>query len=64
MPVLALAKATAKRLPEHSRDRGNLDMIVKAGERARDLVHQILAFSRKETPIRRSIDVGSWSATP
>ena len=57
VPVLALAKTTAKRLPEHGRERGNLDMILKAGERARDLVQQILAFSRKEAPVRRSIDV-------
>jgi two-component system cell cycle sensor histidine kinase/response regulator CckA len=37
----------AKRLPEHSADRENLDVVLTAGRRARDLVKQILMFSRQ-----------------
>jgi PAS domain S-box-containing protein len=36
----------------------SLDEIVKAGRRARDLVHQILAFSRRETPTKTLIKLG------
>src|SRR5229473_3222586 len=46
VPILALAKVTARRLPEDGRDRANLDIISHAAERGRDLVKQILAFSR------------------
>jgi PAS domain S-box-containing protein len=56
VPVLGLAKLTMGRLAEGSRERANLAMILTAGERARDLVRQILAFSRKDTPTRRAID--------
>ena len=57
VPVLALAQTTLKRLPVESRERNNLDIIVRAAERARDLVKQILAFSRKEAPKRERIDI-------
>jgi PAS domain S-box-containing protein len=57
VPVLALAKTTLKRLPGESREHNNLDIIVRAAERARDLVKQILAFSRKEAPRRERLDM-------
>jgi signal transduction histidine kinase len=57
--VLALGKLTMKRLPEGSREHANLVMILKAGERARDLVRQILAFSRKDAPTRQAVDVAA-----
>ena len=57
VPVLALAKTTARALPEKSRERGNLEMILQASERARDLVGRILAFSRKEVVSRRAVDL-------
>jgi PAS domain S-box-containing protein len=57
VPVLGLAKLTQDRLPEGSRERANLAMILKAGERARDLVQRILAFSRKDAPTRHPVDV-------
>ena len=57
VPILALAKMVAKRLPDSSRDRQNLTTIIQAGERARDLVKQILAFSRKEAATRERIDL-------
>ena len=57
VPVLALAKVTGRRLPEGSRERGNLDTILQASERARDLVSQILTFSRRTMPARQSVDL-------
>jgi signal transduction histidine kinase len=46
--VLSLTKLTLKRLPEGSRERQNLTTVLEASERARDLVKQIVAFSRQE----------------
>jgi signal transduction histidine kinase len=57
VPVLALAKTTARVLPEKSRERGNLEVILQASERARDLVGRILAFSRKEAVTRSAVDL-------
>jgi PAS domain S-box-containing protein len=57
VPILALAKITMRRLPEGGRDRANLSTILQAGERARDLVRQILAFSRKDRPSHDAFDV-------
>jgi PAS domain S-box-containing protein len=37
-----------------------LDVIQHAGEKARDLVRQILAFSRGDTPDRAPVDVGAF----
>ena len=48
VPVLSLTKLTLKRLPEGSRERQNLTTVLEASERARDLVKQIVAFSRQE----------------
>jgi signal transduction histidine kinase len=56
VPILGLTKLTMKRLPQGSREHTNLATILQAGERARDLVRQILAFSRKEAPTRLSVD--------
>ena len=56
VPVIALTKLTAERLPPESRERKNLDTVMQASERARDLVRQILAFSRKEEAERRPLD--------
>jgi signal transduction histidine kinase len=57
VPVVALTKLTIKRLPQGSREHRNLNTIRDAAERARDLVKNILAFSRKETPTRSSVDL-------
>jgi len=57
VPILVLAKTTAVRLPDGSRERRNLNTILQAGESARDLVSQILAFSRKEAPTLRRFDL-------
>lgn len=57
VPILSLTKLTAKKLPEGSRERNNLSTILQASERARDLVRQILAFSRNEAPTRGIVDL-------
>jgi signal transduction histidine kinase len=57
VPVIALTKITARRLPEGGRDRANLDIVLHAAERGRDLVKQILAFSRKEKVEKQAVDL-------
>jgi PAS domain S-box-containing protein len=49
-PIVALSKLVQATLPEASRSHRNLEIVRQAGMRARDLVKQILAFSRRETP--------------
>jgi signal transduction histidine kinase len=57
VPVIGLSKLTMRHLPAESRERANLATIQRAGERARDLVRQIVAFSRKEAPTRAFVDL-------
>jgi NO-binding membrane sensor protein with MHYT domain/nitrogen-specific signal transduction histidine kinase len=57
VPVVALSKLLTKHFPPESREFKNLQTISSAGAHARDLVQQILAFSRKNTPSRRSADL-------
>jgi|HubBroStandDraft_1064217.scaffolds.fasta_scaffold00087_48 PAS domain S-box-containing protein len=59
VPVLALTKLVASHLPEDSRDRRNLETVLLGAERSRDLVKQILAFSRKEEQRRERVDVAA-----
>jgi PAS domain S-box-containing protein len=61
VPVIALTKMVAGKVPDGSRERRNLDTVVTAAERSRDLVKQILAFSRKEEEEREheSVDLGA-----
>jgi PAS domain S-box-containing protein len=60
VPVLALSAAVAKKLPEGGRERRNLDTVRSSAERARELVNQILTFSRMEgAPAQSSVDVGA-----
>ena len=59
VPVIALAKIMVEKLPEQSRERRNLDTILEAGGRARDLVRQILAFTRKEAPTRTTVELSA-----
>jgi hypothetical protein len=50
VPVIALTKITARRLPEGGRDRANLGTVLHAAERGRDLVKQ-----RRRSRSKRSI---------
>jgi PAS domain S-box-containing protein len=49
-PIVALSKLVQANLPPQSREHRNLELVRQAGMRARDLVKQILAFSRREAP--------------
>jgi PAS domain S-box-containing protein len=61
VPVIALTKLMANKQAEGSRERRNFDMILAGAERSRDLVKQILAFSRKEEEgqPKQSVDVAA-----
>jgi signal transduction histidine kinase len=61
VPIVALTKLVISKLPEESRERRNLETVVVGAERSRDLVKQILAFSRKEDAQRRgeAVDLGT-----
>ncbi len=50
---------TKETLPAESRAHENLDQVLKASERARDLVRQILAFSRQGDEKRTEIGIAS-----
>ena len=50
VPVVALAKMMMNKMPKDSPELAKLRMIYQAGGRSRDLVRQILAFSRNEKP--------------
>jgi PAS domain S-box-containing protein len=56
VPILGLIDLTAEGLPAGSRERANLDVIADAARRARSLVNQILAFSRKDHGEHRVFD--------
>jgi CheY-like chemotaxis protein len=55
--VIGYTEMTLRNLPEDSLVRKNLDQILKAGFRATDLVHQILAFSRPKEQERKPVHV-------
>jgi len=59
VPVIALTKMVASRLAQESRDRRSLATVLIGAERSRDLVKQILAFSRKEEHRAESVDVAA-----
>jgi PAS domain S-box-containing protein len=60
VPVVALSEALGRKYPDGHPDRGALQLIREAGERARDLVQRILTFSRRDTPNRRRLDLASF----
>ncbi|MDA3958589.1 transporter substrate-binding domain-containing protein [Oceanispirochaeta sp.] len=55
--MLGYADLALLDLPKESIVKNQIEQIIKAGYRARDLVKQILSFSRKEFSQRRSLDV-------
>ncbi|HOO77605.1 MAG TPA: ATP-binding protein [bacterium] len=54
--ILGFAQVLTHSFPPGSRERGNLENIVVAGNRGADLTRQLLAFSRRETPAAESIN--------
>lgn len=59
VPVLGLTNLVLERLPEDSEDRPCLETVIAAAERGRDLVSQILTFSRQADPNWTPVDLGS-----
>jgi PAS domain S-box-containing protein len=57
VPILALSKLALDELPHRSPVRPDIETIIRASERARDLVKQILAFSRKQDLVRQEFDL-------
>jgi signal transduction histidine kinase len=59
VPILALSKHVAERMPSGSVDREDLETIVFGSERARDLVRQVLLLSRKQALAKEDVDLAS-----
>ncbi len=57
VPVLAMTELVLHDLPAASRDRGALEMVLAGAKRSRELVGQILAFSRREQAARHEFDL-------
>lgn len=57
LPILTLSQMAMKRMPEDSRDRRKMEMIVEASERARGLVAKVMDFSRQDETEPREIDI-------
>jgi PAS domain S-box-containing protein len=59
LPILALSKLALDELPEGSPVREDIEVIIRASEHARDVVKQILAFSRKQDLVKREVDLAA-----
>ena len=57
-PVLSFSQIALEDLPAGSDTRNDLEMVILASRRARDLVRQILAFGRKQPLERRLMNLG------
>jgi PAS domain S-box-containing protein len=55
--ILGYAELASFKLPEHSEVQEDLQQCLKAGHRAKDLVQQILAFSRQGKQERKPLDI-------
>jgi PAS domain S-box-containing protein len=59
VPILALSKLALDELPVGSGIRSDIETIIRASERARDLVKQILTFSRKQNLVKQKVDLAA-----
>ncbi len=57
VPIQALTKLVMRDLPTDSAARADLETVVQASMQARDLVRQILAFSRKQEIVKKPVDL-------
>ena len=55
--IMLFSDLAKEQLPEGSQASLALDEVLRSGERARDLVQQMLAFSRKGDPRRKPVDI-------
>ena len=62
VPVLSLAKVVMAKLPPGSREYASAELMLDAGRRARDLVRQVLAFSRKTAANRQPLALDGFVA--
>ncbi len=62
MPILCLTDLARKRLPEEDQTREMLDEVLKAAHRARDLISQILSFSRPDKQKKQPINLAETVA--
>ena len=58
VPIIGLTQLVEERLPADSENRDDLKTVLDAAGRAKDLVRQILAFSRPSTTDRKTVQVG------
>ena len=56
-PILGYANMALQDTPSESRTHSDLQHVVSAGKRAKELVNQILAFSRRSEPERKPIQI-------
>lgn len=57
-PIIGYAEMLAEDAPTDSQQRKNLESIIKAASRAKDLIRQISAFSRQDSSERGPIQIG------
>jgi len=57
VPIVALSKVALEELPEDTPVRADIETVIRASERARDLVKKILAFSRKQDLVQQEVDL-------
>jgi PAS domain S-box-containing protein len=55
--IMGYTELTLSSLPEGSKERWNIQQVLKASERARDLINQILAFSRKGDQEKKPLQI-------
>ncbi len=58
-PIIGYAEMLRDELPAGDKRRTRAEAIISAGERCRDLVHQLLAFARKQTLEMRRLDLNT-----
>jgi len=56
--IMGYSEMTLNKLSEDSKERSNLEQVLLASNRARDLVNQILAFSRQSEQTRKPVQIG------
>jgi signal transduction histidine kinase len=64
VPIVALSRLILDDMPQDSPMCGDMKAIIQASERARDLVKQILAFSRKDDLARQPLDLAEVTRGP
>jgi two-component system, NtrC family, sensor kinase len=62
VPILAISGVVQRDLPPDSSHRQRLDVVIGSARRARELVGQVLAFSRREQAARREFDLAEMAA--